>query len=377
MKPKKWVGEKARRRTVDAKQAFLSAAHVVPNRGSLESPRSQCTSLWMMSTRNYRAYTSTTMITRRLARPLASLASSQWTCPSCRTSIIRQTQRPSQIRSLHRVPLIAYHEAFSEKGVDNLFSRQGYEIAWDQYQTHLVQKINELTAGEPIENTPVKDIAIQFARDPMNASLFNYASAAHNNQHFFSTLAPAPLKLGDCPQLQESLVKTFGSIETLRMTMLDTAAAMFGPGFVWLVWARNVDGTRGFNGRGGSWRILTTYLAGTPYPEAGYRAQGLDMATNNQSSYNAYLQGMPANTAGSFGAFSQSGKEQAKIPPGGTSVMPVLSVSTWEHTYIYDYGITGKRNYLDKWWNAVDWGVVEQNAPMEAKQIGIGFQRQR
>lgn len=265
--------------------------------------------------------------------------------------------------------MIPYHTTFMQTGVPNLFSIEGYQIAWEQYQTYLVQKINELTAGEPIENTPVKDIAIQYARDPMNASLFNHASAAHNNQHFFSTLAPSPLTLNDCPQLQESLVKTFGSIATLRMTMLDTAAAMFGPGFVWLVWARGVDGTRGINGRSGSWRILTTYLAGTPYPEAGYRAQGLDMATNNQSSYNAYLQSMPVNSAGSFGAFSQSGKEQARIPPGGTSVMPVLSVSTWEHTYMYDFGITGKRKFLDQWWNAVDWGVVEQNAPTESKQV--------
>jgi len=244
---------------------------------------------------------------------------------------------------------------------------KGYDIAWTQYQTLLIRKLNELTAGEPIENMRPKDLAIMFARDPMNASVFNYASAAHNNHKFFETLSPSPSPLERQPALMRSLEKTFGSIETLRATMLDTAAAMFGPGYVWLVWARNADRN---NSRMGRWRILTTYLAGTPYAEAGYRAQGIDMANNNTTSYQEYLRSQQvANTAGAFGNFSASGREEAKLPPGGTSVMPVLCVSTWEHTYMYNYGVIGKQAYLNDWWNVIDWGVVEASAPTEAKEM--------
>ena len=238
----------------------------------------------------------------------------------------------------------------------------------------MVQKLNELVAGEPIENLKPKDLVIQFARDPMSASLFNHASMAHNNHYFFTSLSTSPQHLENVKGLKASLENTFGSIETLRTTMLDTAAAMFGPGFVWLVWVRDSASSPASLSKSGSWRILTTYLAGTPYPEAGYRHQGLDMNTSNAATFSAYRAAEPVNTAGSFGPLSQSGKESAQIPPGGTKLMPVLCVNTWEHVYIYDFGLPGKRKYLADWWEAVDWSVVEANAPIEATQP-VQFER--
>lgn len=227
----------------------------------------------------------------------------------------------------------------------------------------LTHKLSELVAGEPIENMKIKDLITQFARDPMNASLFNHASALHNNHFYFSTLAPAPLHLDNVPQLKESLIRTFGSIETLRTTFLDTAAGMFGPGFVWLVWARNAGSSSPSTYRNasanGNWRILTTYLAGTPYAQAGYRQQSTDMATQNY--------------AGAFGAHSQNGREQANIPPGSTQVMPVMCVNTWEHVYMYDYGVQAKRKYLEDWWRCIDWGIVDTNAPPGAKEQSFKF----
>lgn len=284
----------------------------------------------------------------------------------------------------HRVPPLAFHDTFMEKGLsrkiseteigEELLSPTGYYIAWVQYQTLLTQKLNELTAGQDFADKTPLDLALIFARDPLNAALFNHASMAFNNHFFFNSLSPAPLTLAQTPQLTESLVQTFGSIETLRATMIDTAASMFGPGFVWLVWARDpASSSRSsttFSSRGGSWRILTTYLAGTPFPEAGYRQQGLDMSNNNPNSYQAYLQqqtSIPGNTAGMFGPYSQTAKQQATKPPGGTSVMPVLCVNTWEHVYLNDHQIFGKRKYLETWWNCVDWGLVQERAPGEAK----------
>ncbi|KAF2209850.1 hypothetical protein CERZMDRAFT_113603 [Cercospora zeae-maydis SCOH1-5] len=301
------------------------------------------------------------MITRRLLRPSRLFNSSSWTCPACN----------------HHVPPLAFDDSFAEHGVPGLFSKPGYNLAWTQYQSLLVQKLNELTAGEPIADKSTKDLALIFARDPLNANLFNYASMAFNNFFFFSSLSTLPLPLHKAPQLSESLVKTFGSIETLRETMIETASSMFGPGFVWLVWVRNTGGSsasRGFSfaSHSGSWKILTTYNAGTPFPEAGYRQQGLDMANNTQNSHNAYLQEqatIPGNTVGMFGRYSEGGQAQAKQPPGGTNVMPVLCVNTWEHVWLYDFGVPGKRQFLNDWWNAVDWGIVQERAPAEARGL--------
>lgn len=271
------------------------------------------------------------------------------------------------------MPNLNYHNTFTENGVPGLLDSTGYKLAWTDYQNMLVQKLNELLAGEPYENMSPKDLALQFARDPMSASLFNHASMAHNNQFFFEGLSPSPQSLDKCPGIQDALERTFGSIDTLRTTMLDTASAMFGPGFVWLVWVRSPNES---HSTGGSFRVLNTYIAGTPYPEAGYQQRGLDMATNNATSFHAYQasQQRPANTVGSFGAHSVSGKENAKYPPGGTQVIPVLCVNTWEHVYIYNFGLAGKRQYLANWWACIDWHQVEQKTPTEARRKPVSFQ---
>ena len=184
------------------------------------------------------------------------------------------------------------------------------------------------------------------------AFLFNYASMAHNNQLFFEGLALATRRLEDYKSLHDSLVKTFGSIETLKDTMLETAAAMFGPGFVWLVWSRGQYQAPETVG----WRILTTYLAGTPYAEASQRAQDKDMNTE------------PAvqNTVGSFGPNSLSGRKERRTGLGGTLVEPMLCVNTWEHVYMTDYGFD-KRAYLEAWWKSIDWEKVDSIAPFEIK----------
>ncbi|KAK3053116.1 hypothetical protein LTR09_005742 [Extremus antarcticus] len=329
------------------------------------------------------------MITRRLARPLGAISSSNWVCPSCvrrlssaqayhtappkRASLLQQRFTGVQRRKLHNVPDLAqYDDSFKRNGVPGLWSPIGFQIAWTQYQHMVVRKLNELTSGEPYENAQPKDLAIQFARDPSAASLFNHASAAHNNHQFLKGLSTSPMQLDTIPRMQKTLENTFGSIDTLRTTFIDTAASMFGPGYVWLVWVRDLSPTTVSRG---DWRILTTYLAGTPYPEAGFRHQGIDTNVSNAQKYNDYLASEPTNHVGAFGPSSKTGKETASIPPGGKSLMPVLCVSTWEHSYIYDFGLPGRMDFLQSWWDIIDWKIVEQLTPEEVWtefDVGLG-----
>lgn len=255
-----------------------------------------------------------------------------------------------------------YDAEFTKDGVPGLFSDTGYRLGWTTYQKMMLQKLDELLAGEPDENMDVKALLLKYARDPQNASVFNHASMAWNNHFFYQAMAMKPVELKNYKLLEQSLIKTFGSIETLRTTFLDTAAAMFAPGFVWLVWCKDAEAPTATRSRG-SWRILTTYAAGTPFPEAGYRQQGID--TNNQSA-SSYEKYQATNALGSFGSYSQLGQDAAKIPPGGTSVAPVLCLSTWEHSYIYDFGLPKKQLYFNDWWKAIDWYRVEQRTPREA-----------
>ncbi|OQO07466.1 hypothetical protein B0A48_07163 [Cryoendolithus antarcticus] len=290
------------------------------------------------------------MITRHSPARLGSIAK-PWTCPSC----AHQSRRPfsSTPPSRIEVPRLTLHNAFTTSGVPGLFSATGYKLGWTTYQTHVLTKLNSLLAGDPDSNLSPKSLLLKYARDPQSASIFNHASMAFNNHFFYQSLSTAPLPLSKLSGgLESSLLGTFGSLETLRQTMLDTAESLFAPGFVWLV-CTSAPGQP-------TWRILTTYAAGTPFPEAGYRLQPSAPGTTLN----------PSKPLGSFGSTSKAGQNMNKFPVGGTEVMPVLCVNTWEHAYIYDFGVDGKRKYLGDWWEAIDWHAVDGRTPEIEKSRG-------
>lgn len=149
------------------------------------------------------------------------------------------------------------------------------------------------------------------------------------------------------PILTEKIDQSFSSVESLRETFIATANAMFGPGFVWLVKRKNVrvSGASDLP----ELAILATYIAGSPWPQAHYRAQESDTNTNLQ--------------AGSFGIRSGKGE---KLAPGGTSIEIMMCVNTWQHVWLRDFGFGGKKKFLGHWWDSIDWDVVERNGQFEA-----------
>lgn len=210
----------------------------------------------------------------------------------------------------------------------------------------------DLLPGSPDDySKSTKALLLDYARQPSMASLFNHASMAHNNHFFFSTLTTEKQEMP--LNLQKNVEDNFSSVETLKQDFIATANAMFGPGFVWLV--RTDDGIDRKR-----LALLTTYIAGSPYPGAHFRRQERDMNTEMDlknpadASRQRALANMPvSNTVGSHGPLSPK-----KIAPGGIGVIPLLCVNTWEHVYLADWGILGKKQFLEAWWDRIDWNIV-------------------
>lgn len=211
------------------------------------------------------------------------------------------------------------------------------------------------------------DTAIATSREPHLAATFNYASMAHNNHFFFSGLA----KSGGSDKsehmsanLRDELEQSFGSLESLRREMVLTADAMFGPGFVWLV-----QQTDGVGAKARPFKVLTTYQAGSPYPTAHWRSQGVDMNNHGSSREGGQVvkeyfdrQNMSNRREPLHGSgLVNEPAERSRVspPPGGTNIVPVLCVNTWEHVWMWDYGIGGKIDFVANWWNIINWGRVE------------------
>jgi Fe-Mn family superoxide dismutase len=191
----------------------------------------------------------------------------------------------------------------------------------------------------------------------------------HNNHFFFKHLSPEPVAMPKT--LREYLEKSFGSIETLRQEMVYTAAAMFGPGFVWLVKTSQP-------GLPVAFKILTTYLAGSPYSGAHWRRQDVDMNTETGSWNDTAIQtGRNYLDNSSYGAGNRRKPATAKRhehAPGGTDVHPVLCLNTWEHVWLWDYGFGanqggGKLKYAENWWNKIDWELVQKEANIQRLEM--------
>lgn len=201
--------------------------------------------------------------------------------------------------------------------------------------------------GTNFEGQETKSLVLDFARNPAMAYAFNIASMAFNNHFFFRGINSNPdVQSQPSTNMRNQINKDFSSVDTLRETFLTTAEAMFGPGFVWLVQTND--------SQLGSFRILPTYLAGSPLSGAHHRRQSHDLNTHNADSYEAL------NKVGTFGSAAKQNIGPKK-PLGGVDVIPLMCVNTWEHVWLPDYGVRGKRKFLEAWWDKIDWSVVEQN----------------
>ena len=151
-------------------------------------------------------------------------------------------------------------------------------------------------------------------------------------------------------KLVQHINVSFSSVASLRTTFLATADAMFGPGFVWLIKTSDAHSDSKLS-------ILSTYIAGSPYPGAHFRAQHRDLNTYttntlpNQSGIE-YANSRETQKAGSMGRYARG---QPELPPGSIDLEVLLGVSTWQHSYLRDWGTGGKRRFLEEWWETIDW----------------------
>ncbi|CAH0016292.1 unnamed protein product [Clonostachys rhizophaga] len=246
-------------------------------------------------------------------------------------------------RSFHQVPRLRHD--YTESGVPNLMSPAGFSIAWSDYMSLAVEKLNALTVGTELEDLDTKTIALMTAREPNQAPIFNWASMAHNNHFFFDGLTPDPTPIPEV--LKRELEASFSSMETLRREFVITASSMFGPGFIWLVRAGPAD-----------YRILPTYLAGSPYPGAHWRAQATDMnTTGNEGSARSFF----------YDHLTGQRKRVGDLPPGGIELQPLLCLNTWEHSWLLDWGVGkggagGKVAFAEAWWDLIDWELVAKKS---------------
>ena len=71
------------------------------------------------------------------------------------------------------------------------------------------------------------------------------------------------------------------------------------------------------------------------------------------------------STAGFSGDYSTADR---KFYTGALDMEPVLCLNVWEHQWLKDYGLLGKRAYLRAWWDRIDWQKVESEISIYTRE---------
>jgi Fe-Mn family superoxide dismutase len=172
------------------------------------------------------------------------------------------------------------------------------------YKNYLyyTNSLNKAVLGTELENLTIEALLKKIdLNDPI---IRNTAGGYYNHTIYFTSISP---KSGGDPKdtLAVSISKDFGSFSNFKTAFKDTAAKQFGSGWVWLV----VDKT------------------------------GILQITTTQNQDNPLM---------------------TYAPVVGFHGTPILGMDLWEHAYFLDYQYK-KKNYIDAFFNIVNWNKVNEN----------------
>ena len=135
-------------------------------------------------------------------------------------------------------------------------------------------------------------------RENPSPAIFNNAAQTWNHTFYWHCLSPNGGGAAT-GAIADAINSAFGSFDAFKAQFTESAINNFGSSWTWLV--KNADG---------SLAIVNTSNAATPLTEAG--------------------------------------------------VTPLLTVDLWEHAYYIDYR-NARPNYMDAFWNLVNWDFVNEN----------------
>ncbi|HSD05932.1 superoxide dismutase [Flavobacterium sp.] len=176
------------------------------------------------------------------------------------------------------------------------------ESHYGKHYLYITNTLNKAILGTKFENLSIEDLLKTLdINDPV---IRNSAGGYYNHSLYFKCISP---NAGGEPKdtLAASINKDFGSFSNFKTQFKETASKQFGSGWVWLV----VDKT-------GVLQLTTTQDQDNPL--------------------------MP------------------NVPVIGFRGTPILGIDLWEHAYFLDYQYK-KKNYIDAFFNVVNWEKVNEN----------------
>lgn len=237
-------------------------------------------------------------------------------------------------RQLHDVPVLKNHTSFLAKGVEGLYTPNGYKSAWLEYQKYLTTNLTLNTTGTENESRSTYQILLLTAKQTTEQHTFHFASQAHNNHLFFEQLADKSEAQLTKPSrfLMERLAdQDIVSQEQLKHKIVALAESALGQGWIFLVELPDK-----------STKLMLCNNDGTPYYYG--KNQSVDLSGSiDEPRFDALAKLKEKGAAGEL-----------------DFTLPLLAINLWDVAYMEDYGITGRSEYLSKVWDCINWDVVNK-----------------
>ncbi len=171
------------------------------------------------------------------------------------------------------------------------------EIHHGRHHKAYVDNLNKALEGQAaLQSKSIEDLLrdINSVPETIRTAVRNNGGGHANHSMFWAIMGP---NAGGQPtgELAGAIQSTFGSFDTFKTKLKEAATGRFGSGWAWLV-----------QGKDGKLQVLSTANQDSPYMEGQY---------------------------------------------------PILGIDVWEHAYYLKY--QNKRpDYIDAWWNVVNWNAV-------------------
>ncbi len=195
---------------------------------------------------------------------------------------------------------------YSYDALEPYIDAQTMEIHHTKHHQTYITKLNEALEKAPeLKDKTLEELlkGIKTVPEAIRTAVRNHGGGHHNHSLFWGVMGAK--KGGEAKgEVAQAITKSLGSFDAFKTQFNDAAVARFGSGWAWLV--VNADGSV---------------------------------------------------------AVTSSANQDSPLMDGQT---PIMGLDVWEHAYYLKY--QNKRpDYINAWWNVVDWDAINENYRKVAK----------
>ena len=184
--------------------------------------------------------------------------------------------------------------------LENIIDAMTMEIHYSKHAAAYSKNVKDAAVAEKVDtNNPLEDVLANISK--YSAKMRNNGGGHYNHEMFWQCMQPKQTGNAPMSNLQTTIVKTFGSFDEFKKQFAAAGATRFGSGWAWLY----IDKDKNLK------------IGSTP----------------NQDN--------PLMDISDIKGF------------------PLLALDVWEHAYYLKYQ-NKRADYIDNWWNVVNWNYVQQ-----------------